>query len=385
MIIKSMSRKAATFGQLIGYMNREAAAERYSLRRHCYGRKERELEAEFKTNAAHMRTRKNGVYMYHEILSITKTAHLSDEDMKLALRKIAEGYVLRRCPHNMVYGVIHDDHAHHLHYHLLISSNEAGQAERTRLSRADFQAIKVEMERRVLVEFPALRQKVAIEKKPYDERLSQKGAELKRRTGKTPVRDKVQDTIREIFADSLTKEELFERLAKSRMNLYIRGKNIGIQDEQTGRKFRLARLGLTERFEELSRRIETVERIERQSAERARQPEKAETKKGATMNPLKRLQETAANVLEGGKRTFDGMVDRFTPTDEAAKAAREAREAREAAKAQDAEASTSKRPQEAPQAEEDPIEAIIRSRMGEMEALREQVKQTDQSQAKRKR
>ena len=164
MIIKSMSRKEATFGQLIGYMNREAAAERYSLWRHCYGRKERELEAEFKTNAAHMRARKNGVYMYHEILSITKTAHLSDEDMKLTLRKIAQEYVLRRCPNNMVYGVIHDDHAHHLHYHLLISAIEAGEKTRTRLSRAEFQTLKVEMERRVLAEFPALRQRWRLRK-----------------------------------------------------------------------------------------------------------------------------------------------------------------------------------------------------------------------------
>ena len=195
----------------------------------------------------------------------------------------------------------------------------------------------------------------------------------------------MQEQIGEIFADSLTKEELFERLAKSGMKLYIRGKNIGVQEEATGRKFRLARLGLQERFEELSRRIETVERIERRIAERAREAEKTETKKEATMNPLKRLQETAANVLESGKRTFDGMVDRFTPTDEAAKAAREAREAREAAKEQEAEATAGKRTQDAPQAEEDPIEVIIRSRMSEMEALREQVKQTDQSQAKRKR
>lgn len=376
MIIKSMSRKEATFGQLIGYMNREAAADRYSLWHHCYARKERELETEFKRNASHLRTRKNGVYLYHEILSITKTAHLSEQEMKEALRKIAQEYVLRRCPNNMVYGVIHDDHTHHLHYHLLISANEAGQADRTRLSRADFQTLKVEMERRVLVEFPALRQKVAIEKKPYDERLSQRGAELKRRTGKTPVRDRVQEKIGEIFADSLTRQELFNRLAKSGMNLYIRGKNIGIQDEKTGRKFRLARLGLTERFEELSRRIETVERIERQSAERAAEEAKPEAKKGATMNPLKRLQETAANALETGKRTFDSVVDRFTPTDE---------EARQKDKEASAQGTGSKAPEEAPQVEEDPMEAIIRSRMSEMDALREQAKQTDRSQTTRKK
>lgn len=347
MIIKSMTRKESTFGQLLEYMNREAADERYSLRHNCYARKERELEAEFTKNAGHMRKRANGVYMYHEILSITKTGNMSDHERKNALREIAQKYIALRCPKALVYGVVHDDHAHHLHYHLLISANEAGAADRIRLSRADFQQIKEQTEQRVLVEYSELRQKESIGKRNTGERLSQAGAELKRRTGRTPEREDVKATITRIFGEALDREELFQLLREAKMNLYVRGKNIGVLNEETGRKYRLNRLGLEDRFAVLSARIERMERLERETDE---------------MKPTftERLKTTAEKVIEAGKRTAQTITDSVTPTDEKARNARQAQEAQEEAKRA-----------EKPSPElVDPVEEARRQRQREVEEMR---------------
>lgn len=364
MIIKSMSRKEPTFDQLLGYMNREASSDRYSLRHNCYARGERELEAEFTRNATRMRRRSNGVFMYHEILSITKDGDLADHERKDILRQVAQKYIEMRCPDNMAYGVVHDDHAHHLHYHLLISSNEVSSSKRTRLSKADFQSLKVEMERRVLADYPTLRQKVSIDKLNDGERVSQRGEELKRRTGELPERTRVKETIAEIFADSLDRDELFTRLRAENMDLYVRGKNIGIIDGSTGRKYRLNRLGLQERFAVLSARMEQMARIERETAtENQAQTNTKNAEKNEMINlsekvvgASQKLQEGASSLVEKGKKAFEGVIDQFTPTDEAAKARRLAQEGDR---------------QAAPQAQpSDEREAAYRARMREMDEIR---------------
>lgn len=352
MIIKSMSRKDSSFGQLLGYMNREAADEKYSFRHNCYARGQAAMETEFKRNAELLRARKNGVFMYHEILSITKDGHLTDHERKDLLRQIAERYVLMRCPNNLVYGVIHDDHSHHLHYHLMISANEVGSATRTRLSRSDFQELKAQLERRVLAEFSELAQKRSMDKQNQGERLSQRGAELKRRTKEDPPeRQDVKTKIYEIFDTAIDREHLNELLQKAKMRLYVRGKNIGVVNEETDRKYRLNRLGLEDRFAILSARIERSERLEREAKQ---------GQENATMR-AHNLREAAAQELKKAKDAFDSFTGQFTPTDEAARRHRIAEEEAAERKRQEQE-SARQAPPEAQQEPEDPIAAARRAR-----------------------
>ena len=260
------------------------------------------------------------------------------------------------CIRDRVYGVVHDDHAHHLHYHLLISANEVGSADRIRLSRADFQNIKTQTEQRALVEYPELRQKESMGKRNSGERLSQAGAELKRRTGKTPEREDVKATITRIFGEALDREELFQLLHDAKMNLYVRGKNIGVLNEETGRKYRLNRLGLEERFAILSARIERMERLERETD-------------GMKPTFTERLKATAETVIETGKRTVQTIADSVTPTDEKARSKRQAQEAAQAAN----EAETP-----APELV-DPVEEARRQRQREVEEMRAAKSQHQQS------
>ncbi|MCW8932052.1 MAG: relaxase/mobilization nuclease domain-containing protein [Gammaproteobacteria bacterium] len=252
MIIKSMSRKDASFGQLIEYMSDiNKSDEQYNVYQNIYSKKGFDIEEEFKKNAWLMKKRKNGVYLYHEILSITKAKGISLKQQKEALRYIAYKYALDRAPKNLVFGTLHDDHDEHLHYHLLISANALGDPKKTRLSKKQFDNLKKDMEKHVLKNHPELEQKVVINRQ-VGEKLSNKEYEYKKRTGKKSDRDTVKDNLTEVFSDSKNKQDLFTKLSESGYELYIRGKTIGVKKIETGKNYRLKTLGLLDKFEQLS-------------------------------------------------------------------------------------------------------------------------------------
>ena len=65
MIIKSMSRKTANFGQLVSYMEDGRQDKKYTLKNNLYSQKTNDIKKEFENNASYIKQRKNGVYMYH--------------------------------------------------------------------------------------------------------------------------------------------------------------------------------------------------------------------------------------------------------------------------------------------------------------------------------
>ena len=123
MITKSLSRKSASFHQLITYMSQENADERFEIHQHCLSRGDTALAREFSANSQLLAKRKNGNVLYHDILSITIEDGVDRGHAKSCLRELALKYLAERCPQNMVYGCLHDDHMSHIHYHLMISAN----------------------------------------------------------------------------------------------------------------------------------------------------------------------------------------------------------------------------------------------------------------------
>ncbi len=255
MIIKSLSRKTLSFGQLLAYMTKTQTVDsRYYVYHNVFGRKVADLEQEFVNNAQYLAQRKNGNQLYHDILSIRRASQLSETRQKELLQQIAYHYVNQRAAQNLVFGVLHDDHKEHLHYHLLISANVAGDSQRTRLSKAEFDQIKQGLEQRVLKHYPELQQTHTMSCRA-SEKLSHKGAELKRRTGKTPQRDIVKTKLETIFRTSQTKAEFFAALQQSGLAFYARGNTLGVKDLVQGRKHRLKTLGVLDSFHALSDRI----------------------------------------------------------------------------------------------------------------------------------
>ena len=292
MIIKSMSRKEASFGQLMDYIDRDGGEERSRIRYNLISRDRERIRAEFEQNAEHMQSRKNGVFMYHEIISITRARGVDLETQKERLHQIAQEYVAARAPRNLCYGGLHDDKDHSLHYHLMISANRAGEAKRHRLSKEQFHTIQISLERYVLETYPELEQKVAIDK-AAEARISHKEAELKRRTGEVPERVKVGARVKEAISKSQDRESLLRQLEKSGLELYIRGQNIGVIDRESGKRHRVKTLDAELPALLHAKLTTTLEKSERrqEAPQENRRPADEKEKQQSNPNPASRRQE----------------------------------------------------------------------------------------------
>jgi hypothetical protein len=265
MIIKSMSRKEPSFGQLMDYIDRDGGEELYRIRYNLAGRDRSRVRSEFEANASRLRERKNGVFMYHEIISLTRAKGLSLAEQKERLHHIAQQYVAARAPRNLCYGGLHADKGHSIHYHLMISSNRAGEEKRHRLSKEQFRDIQISLERHVLSNLPELEQKLAIEQSA-ESRISKKESELKRRTGQTPEREEVARRVQTACDQARDKDSLFAALGQHALDLYVRGSLLGVVDRQTGKRHRVRTLSaeLVTRLETMLHAKGEAERIEPQ-------------------------------------------------------------------------------------------------------------------------
>jgi hypothetical protein len=312
MIVKSMSRKVPSFGQLIGYIDRDEGQERWRIRHNVMARDPDRIRGEFEQNGALLSKRKNGVYLYHEIISITRARGLSEEEQKARLQEIAETYVASRCPDNLVYGGLHQDKEHSFHYHLMISANRAGDSRRLRLSKAQFREVQVQLERHVLQAMPELEQKVAIDKRA-ERRKSRSEAELERRTGEVPKKDQLRARVREALEDASDRDALLQALGRSELELYVRGKTLGVIDLETGAKHRLKTLDL-----ELLDRVEAVMQTEPEPREKtasAGEKEKASDQRSKTQREDEAQSAERAPKQEKQKTDKSSYVKRGSEAD----------------------------------------------------------------------
>jgi hypothetical protein len=252
MIIKSMSRKEPSFDQLASYMSSEKSDETYDLHNNCFSRSHDDLVEEFLVNSKLLYKRKNGNYLYHEIVSILVKQGLDQARAKRDLRDIAERYITERCPRNMVYGCLHEDHDHNLHYHLMISANERGERSRLRLTQKQFDTAKRNLETHVLEAYPHLEQPQLITAETITEKISLKAGEMKRRTGAMPIRDEIKKTIQEAMVQTNSMHNFSFFLSERGYQFYTRGKNFGVEvqhEDGTSKKYRFSTLGIHEQFQ----------------------------------------------------------------------------------------------------------------------------------------
>jgi len=262
MIIKSMSRKEPSFAQLISYMSSEKADARYDLHWNCFSRSHDDLVAEFEQNARLLSKRKNGNYLYHEILSLAVAADADPQMYKERLREIAERYIAERGPHNLAFGCLHEDHAHNLHYHLLISANERGERVRYRLPKKKFDTLKRELEAHVLKQYPELKQRALIGAVSSNEKMSVKAGEMQRRLGKLPEREAIKTILSDAMAQTNSMHNFCFFLSEQGLEFYTRGKNFGVQathENGKTRKYRFSTPGVHDDFEAFQLRMAEVE------------------------------------------------------------------------------------------------------------------------------
>ena len=264
MVIKSLSWKSGTFGQLLNYIEKKAEKETPPIIHNLLGDSVGDFAKEFQDNFRFARQRKGGVVVYHEIISF----HPDDRE-KLSpeiIEEFSKEWLCRRAPLALAYGHIHN-HGNAPHLHLAISSNNIKSKNKLRLTRAEFRACQVELEEIQQQRYPDLIKSIAQKRRSPDRPRRtmperQRNSRLKK---EGQARESQKDMTRGIvgqcaeFANSGTEFE--KLLSKQGLEIYRRGKNHGVKLE-TGRKFRFVTLGFAPKLDEEKER----QKLERETA-----------------------------------------------------------------------------------------------------------------------
>ncbi|MBL4745903.1 MAG: hypothetical protein JKY08_06010 [Flavobacteriaceae bacterium] len=274
-----MSRKTKSFDQLSNYMDSEKSDQRFDLHHNIFTRGQENIAAEFMTNSDYLSKRKNGNYLYHEILSVTLEEGVDLKYAKDSLRDIAQEYISKRCPNNMVFGCLHEDHTNHVHYHLMISANERDERKRLRLPKANFEKVKRDLENHVLEKYPELKQKKVITASNQDKKLSRKASDQKRRTGRLDRQEFIADTVRKAMNQASSFEAFKSYLNDNNFEYGTRGKNYKVTVTHDNGKvvaYRFVTVGVHEEFESYLDLIAPSERYQ-EPKKRTRRGKKEES------------------------------------------------------------------------------------------------------------
>jgi hypothetical protein len=252
-----MSRKDNSFAELYDYIKKGMEGNYKhpnAFIHNFYTQFENRVEVlkGYTDNVAKLKARKNGNSFYHEIISVKVNPNITREKHYGALYNITSDYITMRANKCLVIGGIHDEHDHHIHMHLMISSNEVGKSKRFYLTTKEFSTVKKLCEEKALAFHPELAQKVLINSKKQINHTSNKEDALKRRTKKPSIKDQFKDKLKNIFDSSVDKADFFNNLESSKIEIYTRGKTIGFKDLENNRKHRLKTLGLESEFEKIN-------------------------------------------------------------------------------------------------------------------------------------
>ena len=260
MIIKKMSRKTPSFKNLLDYMMKDAQGQPI-ITYNIFDSSPDGVIREFKKNAQFIRKRKNGNYLYHEIISF----HPKDRD-KLTpevLEDLAQRYMeLRTKRKGLACGVVHFDH--HPHVHFMIAANEIGKSQKLDLSGKEFFSFRKSMEAYQKKKYPFLTHSLVFdegrEKSEVQKSLAEQEKERKLKSKSKPKRETEKEGIRNVVQKCLqttfSLAEFESGLVKRGFEFYLRGKTPGIQRLADGKKFRLKKLGLFELFQKMNLRWE---------------------------------------------------------------------------------------------------------------------------------
>jgi hypothetical protein len=61
-------------------------------------------------NSRRYKERANGVHLYHEVISLTRSKTMPLDKQKECLLNIVNEYCNERCPNNLVAGFLHEEH-----------------------------------------------------------------------------------------------------------------------------------------------------------------------------------------------------------------------------------------------------------------------------------
>lgn len=252
MIIKSMSRKGGV-KKLVEYVkkgNPTQAPLFWNLK--TKKNNTQVVTKEFLENKKYLKARKNGVVLYHEILSFNTLD--SQKITPEILIDIAQEYLVLRANTALAYAVPHFEGSNP-HIHIVISANRYKSNEKIRVSKWEFKQIKQKIEQYQREKYPELEHSRVDHTGKGKIRKGRGEREKERRhrkeQGKKPSKKEMlsQEVEKKLFqASSLPEFE--DLLMKEGDTLYQRGKTQGIIQKETGKKHRFTTLGVQKLYQE---------------------------------------------------------------------------------------------------------------------------------------
>ena len=260
MIIKSMTRKGSpSFGQLLGYIDHAASKDQPTILHNLNSNHNlKKIESEFLKNFQCCPKRKNGIVLYHEILSfsVLDKHKLTPEIVEALGRE----YLNLRAPKALGYAKAHFENDS-IHLHVMLSGNLINSKKKLRLSKKQFSEVKQEIEQIQKERYPELCNSLVHQKKEMPEKRKQKRSEreqvrrLKKEGGaKLTENKRAARILHQCLQASGSEQDFNNRLQKAGFLFYIRGKTSGVKDIQTGRKHRLKTLGYLQDYEQAQER-----------------------------------------------------------------------------------------------------------------------------------
>lgn len=250
MILKSLTRKTASFKQLLEYMvhdkdrYKDERGESFVLQHNVTGKTIKSWVKQFEQNEANrLYQRSNSVKIYHDILSWSNkdTQNMTLEKMQ----DMAQKYIELRNENALWVAVPHRD-KDHWHVHFAMSGVEIETGKSSRVSREQFKEIKKELQQYQIEKYPELTHSIVDhEKSKKKEPVSEREYQLTKRTKQPSERERTKDILTKLYKRSNSKEDFYKRIQDNGLKMYERGgKTYGIEGD---RKMRFSTLGFDDK------------------------------------------------------------------------------------------------------------------------------------------
>jgi hypothetical protein len=206
---------------------------------------------QFQDNEAQrLYNRSDAVNVHHTIISFGSAD--KDKITSALLSDIAQEYIRLRGDNSMLVGTVHANRDH-LHLHLAVSGTLInGMA--SRVSKAEFQQIKVKLQEYQRERYPELENSIV---NHTGERQLEKRAVQNYKNARTPLKASLLDCLNAI--QPLSTEHLLHELSAKGFEPYYRNEKLTGVRHSSGLKFRLGRLGVD--LEGLARMDEEMESL----------------------------------------------------------------------------------------------------------------------------
>lgn len=249
MIIKNLTRTKTGTGQLLKYLFKYISDEVKTcditkddslvIRHNVRSKSIQGFIDEFKKVSEYRTTRRTDQTLVHHTI-ISWSYQDAGKINNHMLHAMAKKYIELRGRSNLYIGAKHTD-KQHVHLHIAMSGTQLN-GKSSRISKGEFAAIKLQMDKFQRKFFPELEYSLPAHGRANKERFLD--MTMKSTRGKTSEKATVLKTIGELFSKATSSQELLQTVADAGFRPYYRsGRLTGIRTN-SNRKFRFSKLGL---------------------------------------------------------------------------------------------------------------------------------------------